>query len=72
MDVSQEIGIQFACFWFGSLRIVSLRGESVSFSLVVEEVDEMKSEEAMGIEIDNWVLSDCESSSGQEMVGRSD
>lgn len=37
-----------------------------------EEVEDMKSEEAMGIEIESWVLSDCKSISGQEMAVRSD
>nr|POE85650.1 hypothetical protein CFP56_55124 [Quercus suber] len=75
----QEIGIQFVCPWFGSLVTLitpkpiltgsnsckSPSGKRVSFSLELgEEVDEMKSEEAMGIEMDSWVLSDCMSSSG--------
>ena len=87
MEVSQEIGIQFVCLWFGSLLTLltpkpiligsnsreSLSGERVSFSLELgEEVDEMKSEEATGIEMDSWVLSDCMSSSGQETAERSD
>lgn len=87
MEFSQEIGIQFACLWFGSLMTLltpkpiligsnsreSLSGERVTFSLELgEELDEMKSEVVMGIEMDSWVLSDCMSSSGQETVERSD
>ena len=75
IEVPQEMGIQLACLWFGSLAILppptpspicigsnsrdNLNGERVTFSLFGEEVDDMKSAGAMGIEIDSWVLSDC-------------
>lgn len=84
---SQVIGIQFACSVCCSILLLIpkpigtessswdiLRGERVSFSLLVQEVDGMKAEEAaLGIEIDNRVLSDCIlSCSGQETTaGRS-
>ena len=70
---SQVTGIHSGCLVLCSMRLLtsnpignesssrdSLSGERVSLSLLVEEVDGMKSEEAaLGIDIDNWVLSDC-------------
>ena len=69
MEVSQEIGIQFVCLWFGSLMTLltpkpiligsnsreSLSGERVSFSLELgEEVDEMKSENDLIPNLYTW------------------
>lgn len=81
-EFSQEMGIQFACLLlFCSLRTLPTpkpidTGSSPRDSLSGERVTSLsllgESEEAMGIEIDNWVLSDCLSTSDQETDGRSD
>lgn len=48
--------------WVGSSSRDNLKGERASFSLVGDEVEDMKS---LGIEMESWVLSDCVS--GQNM-----
>ena len=73
IDVSQETGIQFACCDLSLDALLFLlvlftpnpilRGERLSFSLIGDEVDDMKSEGAIGMEIESWVRSECGQSS---------
>lgn len=77
-DDSHAIGIQFPCLWFRSLMTVptpnpiwvvscshdSLSGEAASFSDTGDDVEDMKSEVDIGMEIERRVWSDCRSMSG--------
>lgn len=72
IDVSQETGIQFTCCDLSLKTFVLvvlptpnpiLRGEKLTLSLIGDEFDDMKSVEAIGMEIESCVLSDCGQSS---------
>ena len=75
MELSHEMGIQFACLlfassitfptpnpiWIGSNSREDLNGERVSFSWTGDDVEDLKSDVAIGIDMDSWVLSDWRS-----------